>query len=376
MARNDKQEAWEKGYIDNVDQMKQAYDYRQDFLKDFNLNGEKKEDDQIGDDSGSGGGGSVTIGTKYDDVINEAGKKYGINPYFIASVIKQESNFNPSAGSHAGAKGLMQLMPATARALGVSNPSDPRQNVMGGTKYLKQMLQAQGWNPVLALAAYNAGPGNVRKYGGVPPFKETQHYVKVIPQNFKNYTGETLTSKNVKWSGDMASSGGKTSFSGSGSQITIKGGRIYIPTGIGRSQYAAKRRSEGSSTNWAAWKKLDSKKFNHNGPMKSVNKYAPDAHAAFNLLYEKLGKKTLLINSGFRNGDPAMHGAGCAFDIGCRGKKDALFVADTAWSLGFRGIGVGGNLGGGAGFVHVDIGPDGGGWSYGYGKYRGPNSMR
>ena len=123
------------------------------------------------------GGGDTR---KYDNIILAAAKKYGVDPNLVKSVIKAESNFNPSAGSSAGARGLMQLMPATAAGLGCNNTSDPRQNIFAGTKYLSQMLKAQKGNVKLALASYNAGPGNVAKYGGVPPFAETQAYVKKI----------------------------------------------------------------------------------------------------------------------------------------------------------------------------------------------------
>lgn len=121
----------------------------------------------------------------WSDLINQAAQKFNVPAKLIHSVIQQESSFNPQAVSQAGAAGLMQLMPGTAKFLGVEDRFDPGQNVMGGAKYLRQMLDQFDDRVDLALAAYNAGPGNVRKYGGIPPFQETQNYVKKILSNFQ-----------------------------------------------------------------------------------------------------------------------------------------------------------------------------------------------
>jgi soluble lytic murein transglycosylase-like protein len=116
----------------------------------------------------------------YDATINEHARRQGVAEDLVRAVIQVESAFNPNAVSTKGAMGLMQLMPATARELGVGNPFDPEQNIRGGVTYLKQLLNRYDQKVELALAAYNAGIGNVEKYGAVPPFKETRNYVNKI----------------------------------------------------------------------------------------------------------------------------------------------------------------------------------------------------
>jgi soluble lytic murein transglycosylase-like protein len=116
----------------------------------------------------------------YKTEIGAAAAKYGIDPALLAAVVKQESNFNPNARSGAGAKGLTQLMEATARGLGVTDPFDPTQSLDAGAKFLSGLLKQFHGDQSLAVAAYNAGPVAVQKYGGIPPYQETQRYVPKV----------------------------------------------------------------------------------------------------------------------------------------------------------------------------------------------------
>jgi len=116
----------------------------------------------------------------YEDLIREAAGKFKLDPALVRAVIRTESAFDSTAVSEAGAQGLMQLMPELAAELGVEDPFDPRQNIMAGTRYLSQLLLAYNGDLTLALASYNAGPGAVDLYGGVPPFPETEQYIRTI----------------------------------------------------------------------------------------------------------------------------------------------------------------------------------------------------
>jgi hypothetical protein len=128
--------------------------------------------------------------TDVNKTIEEAAQTYGVDKSLIKAVIQQESEYNKTAVSNKGAMGLMQLMPQTAEMLGVDNPFDARQNIFGGTRYLKMLMNKYHNDLNLSLAAYNAGPGAVDQYGDVPPYDETQNYVKKVMQyynSFKNF---------------------------------------------------------------------------------------------------------------------------------------------------------------------------------------------
>src|SRR5262249_21597249 len=123
----------------------------------------------------------------YGSEITAAAQRNGLDPALLAGLIKQESGFNPNAGSSAGAQGLTQLMPGTAAGLGVTDLHDPAQSIEGGARYLAQQLKTFNGDVARALAAYNAGPGAVQRFGGVPPYAETQNYVRAVQANAASY---------------------------------------------------------------------------------------------------------------------------------------------------------------------------------------------
>ena len=139
------------------------------------------------------GASDLPSDTPFGAEITAAAKKHGIDPALLAGLVKQESGFDPNAGSPAGARGLTQLMPGTAAGLGVTNVLDPVQSLDGGAKYLRAQLDAFGGDVTKALAAYNAGPGAVQRYGGVPPYAETQNYVRAVQANAAAYRAASPT---------------------------------------------------------------------------------------------------------------------------------------------------------------------------------------
>ena len=126
-------------------------------------------------------------GGEYEALIDSSAARYGLDPAVLHGLIEQESGFDPSATSGVGAMGLTQLMPGTASSLGVANPLDPAESIEGGARYLSQMMAQFGGNTADALSAYNAGPGAVQQYGGVPPYAETQSYVSKVLGNAEAY---------------------------------------------------------------------------------------------------------------------------------------------------------------------------------------------
>ena len=136
----------------------------------------------------TGARGAELAGVPYAGLFRSAGAEHGVDPALLASIAWQESRYKPNAVSHAGAEGLMQLMPATAAGLGVSNSFDPTEAVDGAARLMASHLRKYDGDVTLALAAYNAGGGNVDRYGGVPPFPETQHYVRVVQERFEELT--------------------------------------------------------------------------------------------------------------------------------------------------------------------------------------------
>lgn len=125
----------------------------------------------------------------FDEIIKTLSARYGIDPHLVKAIVKAESDFDPSAVSSSGARGLMQLMPDTAALMGVKDIHDPVENVEGGIRYLNRMLEKFAWKVPLAVAAYNAGETAVAKYGRIPPYSETQDYVKRVLRYYRAYKG-------------------------------------------------------------------------------------------------------------------------------------------------------------------------------------------
>jgi soluble lytic murein transglycosylase-like protein len=127
---------------------------------------------------------------KYHSIILTAARKHNVQPALVAAIMHAESNFNPRAVSPVGARGLMQINGITQRHLGVRNVFDPRENINGGTKYLRELLSTFRGNTRMAIAAYNAGPGAVRKYRGIPPYRETRKYVVKVLKLYRTYKSQ------------------------------------------------------------------------------------------------------------------------------------------------------------------------------------------
>ncbi len=138
---------------------------------------------------GSGGAFYPPDRSAYHGMVEASAARWDVDPALVNAVIANESGFDPRATSRVGAMGLMQLMPGTAAGLGVGDPYDPAQNIAGGVRYLRGLLDRFNGDVPRAVAAYNAGPGAVEKYGGVPPYQETQRYVAAVLDSYRRYRG-------------------------------------------------------------------------------------------------------------------------------------------------------------------------------------------
>lgn len=174
----------------------QAQDQQPDFaaMVRAQLAAENGQGDASGAASGAAIGAinapAMVPPAQIDSLVSQNSAQWNVDPALVKAIIANESGFNANATSNVGAQGLMQLMPGTAQGLGVTNAYDPAQNVWGGTKYIKGLLDRFNGDVKMAVAAYNAGPGAVEKYGGVPPYAETQNYVQNVLASYEKYRGQ------------------------------------------------------------------------------------------------------------------------------------------------------------------------------------------
>ncbi|MCH7353663.1 lytic transglycosylase domain-containing protein [Acinetobacter sp. NIPH 1958] len=163
----------------------------------------------------------------FDSLIRQAAQQHGISEGLIKAVMHTESGFNINARSPVGAQGLMQLMPATARRFNVNNAYDPQQNIFGGAKYLSWLLKRFNGNTQLAIAAYNAGEGNVDKYGGIPPFRETQDYVRRVTSRYQNLYASSIGSSSSSNTQVIAQSSNYTTPSTEAAEVAAPAAKSY-----------------------------------------------------------------------------------------------------------------------------------------------------
>lgn len=409
--RTDRQLELENLYVDNLERLKEMFEYRLEFLSRFKWPGSESASGDPSATQGGGGGGAVSgsmptaddykgpdvgahgqrnlkqriAGTdKWNDLLLKVSVQEGVNPVFMKVIMAIESAGNAgTATSSAGAVGIMQIVPKYHPEFDYNRMrNDPEYAIACSCKVVKGKAEA---------AKRSGNPTDVhevawRYYGKTAAGKSYGD------QAVQMYEGLGFNPKDSIYDNPIQTSAGGDASITSGDAsgvipkglpaVKVSGGKVIIPTGVARGSYHKARIDYGRKINWKGFVKLDTSKFTFLNP--GQNKFAPDAAAAFNLLHsaisKSLGWKKILITSGFRTEaidgvTNSAHMCGCAMDIQVHGRTEALKVADIAWGLGFRGVAIGGGINRGLGFVHVDPGPDGGGWAYSpYPKYRGPGS--